>query len=54
VREKKEAYELGLSKVNTVFGNPVRIHYAERTVCDLFSPKYAGDRFVQVEALIPE
>lgn len=51
VREKKDIYGLGLSKVNTAFGNPVKIHDAERTVCDLFSSKYAGDKFVQVEAL---
>jgi hypothetical protein len=51
VREKEDVYGLGLSEVNTVFGNPVKIHGAERTVCDLFSPKYAGDRFVQIEAL---
>jgi len=51
VREKKNIYSLGLSEANTAFGNPVKIHDAERTVCDLFSPKYAGDRFVQVEAL---
>jgi hypothetical protein len=50
-REKEDIYGLGLSEVNTAFGNPVKTHDAERTVCDLFNPKYAGDRFVQVEAL---
>jgi hypothetical protein len=51
VREKKDIYGLGLSEINTAFGNPVKIHNAERTVCDLFSPKYTGDRFIQIEVL---
>ena len=51
VREKAEIYNLGLIEIETAFGNTVRIHDAERTICDLFSPKYAGDKFVQVEAL---
>jgi len=50
-REKEEIYKLGLSEASTMFGNPVKVHDAERTVCDLFSPKYAGDKFVQIEAL---
>ncbi len=51
MRESPENYPLGLAETNTPFGNPVRIHNAERTVCDLFHPQYAGDKFVQVETL---
>ena len=51
VREKEAVYNLGLSEINTMFGNSVKIHDAERTVCDLFAPKYAGDKFVSVEVL---
>jgi len=51
VREKDDLYLLGQTKVNTPLGNPVRVHDLERTICDLFNPKYTGDKFVQVEAL---
>jgi hypothetical protein len=50
-REKKDIYGLGLFEVNTAFGNSVKVHDAERTLCDLFSLKYAGDKFIQVEVL---
>ncbi|MCL2631327.1 MAG: type IV toxin-antitoxin system AbiEi family antitoxin domain-containing protein [Firmicutes bacterium] len=51
IREKAEIYGLGATEIQTAFGNIVKIHNAERTICDLFSPKYNGDKFVQVEAL---
>ena len=51
VREKAEIFNLGIIEIETAFVNTVKIHDAERTICDLFSPKYAGDKFVQVEAL---
>ena len=50
-REKDDVYSLGITEIKTGFGNTVKIHDAERTICDLFSPKYSGDKFVQVEAL---
>ena len=50
-REKDEIYSLGVTEQKTTFGNTVRIHDAERTICDLFSSKFTGDRFVQTEAL---
>ncbi|MCL2062433.1 MAG: type IV toxin-antitoxin system AbiEi family antitoxin domain-containing protein [Firmicutes bacterium] len=51
VRERAGIYGLGLIEAETTFGNTVKLHDAERTICDLFSPKYTGDKFVQVEAL---
>ena len=49
LREKE--YGFGVTEADTMFGNKVRIHDAERTVCDFFNPKYIGDKFVQVEVL---
>lgn len=51
IGEPDEIYKLGLTTVKTNFGNEVACHNIHRTVCDLFSPKYIGDKFVQVEAL---
>lgn len=34
-----------------MFGNTVKCHDIHRTICDLFSVKYIGDKFIQVEAL---
>ncbi|MEG1751512.1 MAG: type IV toxin-antitoxin system AbiEi family antitoxin domain-containing protein [Clostridia bacterium] len=51
LREPKDLYLLGLTKVTTNFGNEIVCHDIHRTVCDLFNPKYVGDKFVQVEAL---
>jgi len=50
VREA-ECYGLGATETTTMFGNKVKLHNAERTLCDFFNPKYAGDKFVQVEVL---
>lgn len=51
IREAMEIYELGVTNVVTSFGNVVKCHDIHRTICDLFDPKYVGDKFVQVEAL---
>ena len=51
IREKKEIYNIGITEIKTSFGNTVKVHNIHRTVCDLFSPKYIGDKFVQIEAL---
>ena len=51
VGEKDDIYNLGITKTKTMFGNEVVCHDIHRTVCDLFNPKYIGDKFVQVEAL---
>ncbi len=51
IREDLSTYQLGITKVKTVFDNYVVCHDIHRTICDLFNTKYYGDKFVQVEAL---
>lgn len=51
IREYEEMYNIGITNVKTSFDNVVRCHDIHRTICDLFSDKYVGDKFVQVEAL---
>ena len=51
VRENDDIYNLGITTIKTMFGNIVKCHDIHRTICDLFSDKNVGDRFVQVEAL---
>ncbi|MGN1222129.1 MAG: abortive phage infection protein [Christensenellales bacterium] len=51
VRENDDIYNLGITTIKTIFGNIVKCHDIHRTICDLFSDKYVGDKFVQVEAL---
>ena len=51
VRENDDIYNLGITTIKTMFGNIVKCHDIHRTICDLFSDKYVGDRFVRVEAL---
>ena len=51
VRENDDIYNLGITTIKTMFGNIVKCHDIHRTICDLFSDKYVGDKFVEVEAL---
>ena len=51
VRENDDIYNLGITTIKTMFGNIVKCHDIHRTICDFFSDKYVGDKFVQVEAL---
>ena len=51
VRENDDIYNLGITTIKTMFGNIVKCHDIHRTICDLFSDKYVGDKFIQVEAL---
>jgi len=51
IRENNDVYKLGITTIKTMFGNIVKCHDIHRTICDLFSVKYSGDKFVQVEAL---
>lgn len=51
VRENKDIYDLGQTTIISSFGNEIVCHDIHRTVCDLFSSKYVGDKFVQNEAL---
>lgn len=51
MRESDYVYNLGVTTIKTMFGNTVKCHDIHRTICDLFSDKYIGDKFIQVEAL---
>lgn len=51
VRESDYFYNLGITTIKTMFGNTVKCHDIHRTICDLFSDKCIGDKFIQVEAL---
>ena len=44
-------FDLGLTTVKTMYGNIIQIYDKERTICDLFSKNYVGDRYVVNESL---
>ena len=44
-------FNLGLTTVKTMYGNTIQIYDKERTICDLFSKNYVGDRYVVNESL---
>lgn len=46
-----EKLNLGLTTTKTMFGNTIQIYDKERTICDLFSKNYVGDRYVVNESL---
>lgn len=47
----KEKLNFGLTTTKTMFGNVIQIYDKERTICDLFSKNYVGDRYVVNESL---
>ena len=44
-------YNLGIIETKTMFGNPIRIYDAERTICDLFSARSEEDPYIALESL---
>ena len=40
---KKEWHELGLTEISTVYGRPIRLYNAERTLCDMFRQRNKVD-----------
>ena len=34
-----------------MFGNTIKIYNKERTICDLLSKKYKGDKYIAIESL---
>ena len=44
-------FDLGVTTVKTMYGNNIQIYDKERTICDLFSKNYVGDRYVVNESL---
>lgn len=47
----KEKFNLGLITTKTIYGNSINIYDKERTICDMFSRNYVGDRYVVNESL---
>lgn len=47
----KEKYSIGLSTILTINQNPVRVYDRERTLCDMWNPRYSPDTFTKIEAL---
>lgn len=47
----KDLFNLGLTTTKTMFGNEIVIYDKERTICDLFSKTYNGDKFIANESL---
>lgn len=47
----KDKLNLGLTTTKTIFGNSIKLYDKERTICDLFSRSYNGDKFVVNESL---
>ena len=47
----QENYRLGIVEGRTMFGNPIKIYDAERTLCDLFSARFVGDPYIALESL---
>lgn len=48
---RRSKFNIGIKKVKTMLGNDLYIYDKERTICDLFSPTYDGDKFVAIESL---
>lgn len=44
-----EIYNLGVTVIDTIFGNKVRVYDEERTICDIikFRDKYDGETFIK-------
>lgn len=47
----KGKFNLGLITTKTIYGNSINIYDKERTICDMFSRNYVGDRYVVNESL---
>lgn len=46
-----EKLNLGLTTTKTIYGNLIQIYDRERTICDMFSRNYIGDKYVVNESL---
>lgn len=48
---KRELHEIGVTKITTMFGNPVRVYGLERTICDCLGSRNQLDIAVVTDAL---
>lgn len=51
ILSQKNKFKLGIIETKTMFGNPIKIYNKERTICDLFSKKFKGDKYIAIESL---
>lgn len=48
---KRELHEIGVTKITTMFGNPVRVYGLERTICDCLRSRNQLDIAVVTDAM---
>lgn len=48
---KEGVYELGISEIESYQGNPIRVYNKERTICDMWNPRYNVAFETKLEAL---
>ena len=50
VNRAKEIYELGIEKILSPHGNPIKVYNLERTLCDVWNPKNKMDVALKTQA----
>lgn len=48
---KNEFYELGIIEMDSYQGNPIRVYDKERTICDMWNPRYNATFETKLDAL---
>lgn len=48
---KNEIFELGMSEIKSYQGNPIRVYDKERTICDMWNPRYHASFETKLDAL---
>lgn len=48
---KNEFYELGVAEILSYQGNPIRVYNKERTLCDMWNPRYNAPFETKLDAL---
>ena len=48
---KKEIFELGIIEIDSYQGNPIRVYDKERTICDMWNPRYNATYETKLDAL---
>jgi hypothetical protein len=47
--QKKSLYEIGITSIQSMYGNFLKLYDVERTLCDMVRDKKNQDRFVLIE-----
>lgn len=48
---KKEIFELGMIEIDSYQGNPIKVYDKERTICDMWNPRYNATQETRLDAL---